>query len=106
MSNASDEADALEREFMDEHSPLRVKLARDIEPFREFVVVGRVVSAADPAIDDGDRLIVSVAETEPKKFRYHLHYRRAYGKHPTDKMVRDRSRDEMQVAVRDFLASA
>jgi hypothetical protein len=104
MSSVSDHADALEQEFRDEYSYNRVKLGRDIEPYRDFVVVGRV-SGADPNADDGDRLMVLVAEIEPTKFRYHLHYRRAYGKHPSDKMVRGRNRDEMRVAVRNFLMS-
>jgi hypothetical protein len=104
MSSVSDHADALEQEFRDEYSYNRVKLGRDIEPYRDFVVVGRV-SGDDPAADDGDRLIVSVAEIEPAKFRYHLHYRRAYGKHCSDKLIRDCKRDEMRIAVRDFLMS-
>lgn len=106
MSSCDEHADALEQEIRDEFSLLRVKLGRDIEPYRDFVVIGRVPDPANVAVDDGHRLIISVIEIEPKRFRYNLHYRKAFGKHPSDTMIRDRNRDEMRSAVREFLMSA
>lgn len=99
MTSVNEQADALERKILHDHSPLHVTLGRDVD-IRNFVVIGRAPG------DDGHRMIIHINERALDKFRYALEFRRVYGRHSIDTLIRDQSENEMFEAVHDFLEKA
>lgn len=93
----------LEREIRWLHMP-RVITGRDIH-FDDFIVIGREID--DGRYDDGQRFVIHIKiEGAPGEWKYDLEYRRASARLPTDKVIRDRTRDQTMEAVSDFLKVA